>query len=133
MPRTKRQTFSGLSARERKVVGVPDDYEWGDATDHPPRPRTASVQFSLRVERSVLEGLQHLATATATSVSEVARDALERYLESGGRPAISNIHVSFPLDAGIVMQVEGGHAELSRNRFDRPAIEPRVTQSTGTY
>jgi hypothetical protein len=106
-----------LSPREREVVGEPEDYEWDETVELPARIRSDMTQFSLRVERALLEGLQALAREQATSLSEIARDALDAYLVTGGRPTISNIQVSFALDAGVLVQVEGGAtAQVSPNQ-----------------
>jgi hypothetical protein len=132
MTRVKRQDLSKLSSQEAKIVGNPDDYDWDNATLHPARVRPTTTQFSLRVEPSLLERLQDLAAAKSSTVSDVAREALERYVESGGRPAISNVLVSFPRDAGMLLQVRGGQAIVSPNRVDAPvgeqtqALEPRA-------
>lgn len=83
----------------------------------------------------MLERIQELAAATSSTVSDVAREALERYVESGGKPAISNVLVSFPRDAGMLLQVRSGHAAVSPNRSDTPASDPTselVTKSV-TY
>ena len=124
MARVKRQDFSKLSAREAEVVGKAEDYEWADATTLPARHRATTVQFSLRVEPTLLEKIQNLAAANSSTVSEVARNALERYVESGGRPAISNVLVSFPRDAGMLLQVRGGQAVISPNRSADQSGEP---------
>jgi hypothetical protein len=116
MTRAKKQGFDQLSARERSVVGSPDDYEWAHAITLPERARPEVTQFSLRVDRSLFGELQAIARGRGATFSDVAREALERYAQSGGRPAVSNIQVSFSRDAGLLLQVEGGRAELAANR-----------------
>lgn len=134
MAGVKRQDFSKLSAAERKIVGDPEDYDWEHPTRLAAKVRPSTVQFSLRVEVSLLERLQDLAAACSSTVSEVARDALDRYVESGGRPSISNVLVSFPRDAGMLLQVHGGQAVVSPNRIDAPPPEEQsILERTVTY
>lgn len=134
MAKVERQALDGLSDRERQVVGAPDDYDWATAVRQTPRSRPESVQFSLRVERSLLNSLQAFAAARNATVSDVARDALARYVRADGRPAISNVQVSFPRDVGVLLQVHGGRAELSPNRRDASPDERTPDQvGAGTY
>lgn len=135
MANSKRQEFRNLSPREAKVVGNPEDYDWANATELPVRARPTTVQFSLRVERTLLERLQDLAAASSSTVSEVAREALERYAESGGRPAVSNVLVSFPRDAGMLLHVHGGQATVSPNRAtESPSrLAPPKELATNTF
>jgi hypothetical protein len=116
MPRQKRQAFDHLSPRERAVVGDSDDYAWDAAVSLPARERPAVTQFSLRVDRVLHDGLQALAKERGVTLSDVAREALERFVRAGGRPAITNVQVSFPRDAGLLVQVAGSRAELSSSR-----------------
>jgi hypothetical protein len=60
------------------------------------------------------------------TVSEVARESLERYVRAGGRPSVANIQVSFKPDAGLLVQVEGGRAELAANRRTA-SVDERVS------
>lgn len=116
MPGARKQTFDHLSADERAVVGVAEDYDWAGATTVAGSPRPSFTQFSLRVDRELLGQLQAIAHSRGVTVSDVARESLERYVRAGGRPAVANIQVSFRPDAGLLVQVEGGRAELAANR-----------------
>ena len=116
MPRPKKQTFEHLSSRERAVVGSPDDYDWDAAVSLPARERPAVTQFSLRVEQALFDGLQAIAKERGVTLSDVAREALERFVRAGGRQAVSNVQVSFRRDTGLLVQVAGSRAELSTSR-----------------
>lgn len=116
MTRAKKQSFDHLSSRERAVAGSPDDYDWTHAIDLPELVRPEVTQFSLRVDRALFGQLQAIARGRRSTFSDVARETLERYVQSGGRPAVTNIQVSFSRDAGLLLQVEGGRAELAANR-----------------
>ena len=116
MPEIRKQTFNHLSPDERAVVGAPDDYDWAGATSAGATARPDVTQFSLRVERALLGDLRRIAQANGMTVSEAARESLELYVQMGGRPAAANIQVSFRPDAGLLVQVEGGRAELTANR-----------------
>ena len=116
MPRTRKQSFDHLSAAERQVVGEPADYAWEDAINLPARARPTTVQFSLRVDRDVFESLQKLSRERQETFSDVVREAIDRYVRAGGRPALSNIQVTFRSDLGMLVQVEGGRAEMSSSR-----------------
>lgn len=135
MPRPKKQTFEHLSPRERAAVGGPDDYDWDAAGVLPARERPAVTQFSLRVDRVLYDDLQTLAKERGVTLSDVAREALERFARAGGRPAITNVQVSFPRDAGLLVQVAGSRAELSSNRRAASPDErvPLKADSPHTY
>jgi antitoxin component of RelBE/YafQ-DinJ toxin-antitoxin module len=126
MPKTTKQTFDHLSPEERAVVGAPDDYDWAGATSIAQSARPSVTQFSLRVDRALLRQLQAIAHARGMTVSEVARESLERYVRAGGRPAIANIQVSFKPDSGLLVQVKGGRAELAANRRTA-SVDERVS------
>ncbi|MEO8570854.1 MAG: ribbon-helix-helix protein, CopG family [Chloroflexota bacterium] len=112
----KKQSFDQLSGAEREVVGNPADYEWNDAIDLPARSRPESVQFSLRVERETYEGLQAIARERHVTFSDVARDAIARYVRSGGKLALTNVQISFRKDQGMLVQIAGGRAEMTSSR-----------------
>jgi hypothetical protein len=116
MPEIRKQTFDHLSPDERAVVGAPHDYDWAGATSTGATARPDVTQFALRVERALLGGLRRIARANGMTVSEAARESLELYVQMGGRPAAANTQVSFRPDAGLLLQVEGGRAELAANR-----------------
>jgi len=116
MPEIKKQTFESLSPEERAVVGAPDDYDWAGATAVGVSARPDATQFSLRVDRTLLGELRRIAQANGVTVSEAARESLEQYVLTGGRPGAANIQISFRPDAGLLVQVEGGRAELAANR-----------------
>ena len=131
MARVKRQRLGNLSPEEAKVIGDAADYDWSDAEVLPARVRPSTVQFSLRVDSSLLDRLQGLAAASGATVSDIARSALERYVEAGGRPAVSNLVVSFPRDAGMLLRVEGTQAGVSPNRAGTdPGRRPLETSAT---
>ncbi len=127
MPETRKQTFDHLSPDERAVVGAPDDYDWAGATSVAGSARPSGTQFSLRVDRALLRQLQAIAQERGLTVSEVARESLERYVATGGRPAVANIQVSFKPDSGMLVQVEGGRAELAANRRTA-SVDERVPE-----
>jgi hypothetical protein len=129
MGRAVKQAFDNLSDEERRVVGAPDDYAWDKATVYPARSRPETVQFSLRAEQSLVEGLQAIAAQRDETFSEVVREALYRFVQNGGRPALANVLVSFPPDAGLLLQVEGRRAETSRSRRDASPDEHVPTLS----
>jgi len=134
MVRATRQRMDRLSPKERDVAGNPDEYDWDNATELPPR-APGSTQFSLRVERQLMTSLQELARIRSTTLSTVAREALEQYVASGGRPGVSNIQVSFPRDVGVLLQAGSGRTELSANRRNASPDEqtPVVQGSPGTF
>lgn len=119
MARVKRQTFDHLTDAERSVVGSPADYEWDTAIELPARGRP-TVQFSVRVDPVTFEALQALAKSRGASFSDTVRDALDRFVRNGGRPALANVQVTFGKDHKMLVQVAGGRAELptSRRRVD---------------
>jgi hypothetical protein len=131
MPRSKKQVLDELSPRERTVVGDADAYDWDAATRLPARERPAVTQFSLRVDKALFEDLQTLARERGVTLSDVAREALERFVRAGGRPAITNVQVSFPSDSGLLVQVAGTRAELSPSRRAASPDE-RVTAVVGS-
>jgi hypothetical protein len=125
MPEITKQAFENLSPDERAVVGEPDDYDWAAATTVRASVRPEATQFSLRVDRALLDDLRRIAQTNGKTVSEAARESLEQYVLTGGRPAVANIQVSFRPDAGLLLQVEGGRAELTANRRTA-SIDERV-------
>jgi len=104
MGKARRQSFDALSSDERAVVGDEDDYDWDHALERAPRVRPETVQFSLRVERDLLAQLQRLARQNDKTVSDVAREAMDRYVQAGGRPGVSNLHVSLGPNARFMVQ-----------------------------
>ena len=135
MPEAREQTFDHLSPEERAVVGAPSDYDWAGATSAAGSARPNVTQFSIRVDRALLGQLQAIARARGVTVSEVARESLERYVQAGGQPAVAHIQVSFKPDAGLLVQVEGGRAELTANRRTASVDErvPAGAPSPSTY
>lgn len=116
MPEARKQSFDHLSTAERAVAGTPEDYDWAGATSVGASTRPSVMQFSLRLDRALHLQLQAIAHAKGVTVSDAARESLEQYVQTGGRPAVANIQVSFKSDAGLLLQVEGGRAELASNR-----------------
>jgi hypothetical protein len=132
MPRSKKQELGHLSAREREVVGTPEEYDWDDAVQLPSRSRPAVTQFSLRVDQTLFDELQALARERGVTLSDVAREGLELYVRAGGRPALTNVQVSFRSDAGLLVQVPGGRAELAANHRSASPDE-RVPPFAGSF
>lgn len=117
MPVAKRQTFDKLSEKERRIVGDPEDYDWENAIVDQARQRQGqSVQFSLRIERAEVAALQALAAGRGTTFSETVREAIRRYLASGGAPALTNIQVS--VGSSAILRTEGRPSQLQPNRAD---------------
>ena len=116
MSKITKQTFDHLSPEERAVVGAPGDYNWAGASSVGASTRPDVTQFSLRVDRVLLADLRRIAQSNGMTVSEAARESLEQYVLTGGRAAVANIQISFRRDAGLLLQVEGGRAELAANR-----------------
>jgi len=131
MPKKINREFAVLSSTERVVVGTSDDYAWEKAIELPARPRTASVQFSIRVDREVVDALQRLSRERSGTFSETVREALERFVKSGGRPALSNVQVTFGRDYQMLVQVAGGRAEVPTNRRSRDPNERSSLRETG--
>ena len=116
VPSAKKQTFDQLSDAERAVVGRPDDYDWENAEQLPARARPSTVQFSLRIDRQVFEAVQRMSAERGSTFSESVREAIERYVRSGGRPAFSNVQVTFSPEHQLIVQVAGAKAEPPSNR-----------------
>jgi hypothetical protein len=78
---------------------------------------------------------QAIARERGLTVSEVARESLERYVATGGRLAVASIQVSFKPGSGMLVQVEGGRAELAANRRTASVDErvPAVALAPATY
>jgi hypothetical protein len=120
-----RQAFGRLSGRERAVVGSPRDYDWDHATTLPARTRPESVQFSIRVERDLLEGLQEIARREETTFSDIVRFALRNFVEKGGATSgLSNVVVTFGR-VPMLIQVRGQQAEVPANRRT-PLVDERI-------
>lgn len=115
MPRVKKQVFDHLTSGEREVIGTPEDYDWEGAIHLPARPRP-TVQFSVRVDPITFEALQVLAKSRGSTFSDTVRDALDRFVRNGGRPALSNVQVTFGKDHKMLVQVAGGRAEVPTSR-----------------
>lgn len=71
-----------LTPEEREAVGQPGDLV--DEARVPPRPRSSSVIFSLRIDRPTFERLSVLAEERGRRFSDVAREALRAYVEPKG-------------------------------------------------
>lgn len=111
------EAFDHLSAEERAVVGDPDEYQ--NAARLPARSvRTETAQFSLRLPRTEFIALQELAARKGVSFSEVAREALSRYVQSGGAPGLTSITIA--RSAGFLL-AQGSQASLPSNRASRTA------------
>jgi hypothetical protein len=116
VPKTRKQKFDHLSPAESQVVGVPDDYDWDHAIDLPARPRSDSVQFSVRVDREAFVCLHAISRERNTTFSDTVREAIARYVRTGGKLALTNVQVSFRRDQGMLVQVPGRRAEVPTSR-----------------
>lgn len=133
MTRAKQQAFDHLSPEERAVVGEPQDYDWENAVDLPARQRPAATQFSLRVEESLLHQLQAIARERGVTVSEVAREALGQFVESGGRTPQPTFQISFPGGVGLLLHVETGRSEPPATRPASKVLElPEFVRASET-
>jgi antitoxin component of RelBE/YafQ-DinJ toxin-antitoxin module len=74
---------AGLTPAERALIGSPAD--WVTEGVVPARPKSATTMFSLRVDRRTFDALSDIAARRGLTFSEVARDALRQYVDSGGR------------------------------------------------
>ena len=115
MPRVRKQRFDHLSFAEKEVVGNPDNYAWGAAIELPARSRP-TVQFSVRVDGATYEALQALSKGRGTSFSDTVREALDRFVRNGGRPALSNVLVTYGKVDRMLVHVPGGRAEVPTSR-----------------
>lgn len=107
--------FPKLSARERAAVGTPGDYAWDEAVKEPARIRPETVQFSVRVDRDLFEGLQDVATRQDATFSDVVRFAIRNFVRNGGRSGLSNVVVTYG-GGSLLVQLPGQRAEVPANR-----------------
>lgn len=104
---------SDLTAIEKELAGGP-----GDLVDDqvvPARPRSSTVMFSLRVDRSTFEALSDLAEKRGRPFSEIAREALRSYVDR-------------PIDDRSYRVLEAIAAKLGVE----PALEVAGTESAGS-
>jgi antitoxin component of RelBE/YafQ-DinJ toxin-antitoxin module len=78
---TNRRT--DLTPDEQALVGNAAD--WVTEAVVPPRSKSTTAMFSLRVDRRTFEALSDMAERRGLTFSEVAREALRQYVDSGGR------------------------------------------------
>jgi hypothetical protein len=71
-----------LTAEETEIVGMPGDLVSEEPV--PARRRSNTVMVSIRVDRSVFDGLSRLAEAGGRTFSETAREALRRFVGEHG-------------------------------------------------
>jgi len=74
---------SDLTADERALIGTPAD--WVTDAVVPARPKSTSAMFSMRVDRQTFDAIGEMAEGRGLTFSEVAREALRQYVDSGGR------------------------------------------------
>ena len=110
--------FTRLSAAERDAIGSLDDFAWDEALALPARTRPEMVQFSVRVERDLFEGLQAIADHQAATFSDVVRYALRTFVTPGAAPrGISNVFVtSGPTRGPLYLDIQGQRTELAASR-----------------
>jgi ribbon-helix-helix CopG family protein len=131
--------FEQLSPRERAAIGSRQDYEWDDPTTLPARDRPESMQFSIRVDRELYEGLQEIARRQDVNFSDAVRFALRNFVRKGGvTSGLSNVVVTFGR-VPLLLQIPGQRAGVPSNR--RTALaderiptlidEPPVTAASG--
>jgi predicted HicB family RNase H-like nuclease len=78
-----------LKQRDRAIIGTEDD--WGEAEEIRRSPRRqGGAQFSLRIDRSQIEALRHVADAQGISFSDAARNAIREYV-SGHDRSVQNV------------------------------------------
>ena len=125
MSKAKRQSFDHLSQDERRAIGNPDDYDWENALDLPARARRSeTAQFSLRISRTDMGAVQAIAARHGIKFSEAVRDAIRRYIASGGSPALTNIQVS--VGSIGILRSEGRTAQLQPNRAEPGTADLRL-------
>ncbi len=111
-----------LTAGEREAVGQPGDLV--DEERVPARPRSASVMFSLRIDRATFERLSDLAEERGRRFSEVAREALRMYVEPKSEsPSSRDLLEAIADKLGVVAPPEGSSSARpsSPRRRARPA------------
>lgn len=95
--------YADLTPDERALVGNPA--EWVTEAVVPARPKSTTAMFSLRVDRRTFEALSDIAERRGLTFSEVARDALRQYVDSGGRLISISAH-ELIIEAETVRLVE---------------------------
>jgi hypothetical protein len=76
------------------------------------------LQFSVRVERDLFEGLQAMAEGQQATFSDVVRFALRNFVSRGGAVrGISNVYITTgPTRGPMSVEVPGQRAELAASR-----------------
>ncbi len=92
-----------LTPDERVLIGDPAD--WVTEAIVPARPKSTTAMFSLRVDRRTFEALSDMADRRGLTFSEVAREALRQYVDSGGRMISISAH-ELVIEAQTVRLVE---------------------------
>jgi antitoxin component of RelBE/YafQ-DinJ toxin-antitoxin module len=92
-----------LTPDERALVGNPAD--WLTDAVVPARPKSTTAMFSLRVDRRTFDALSDMADRRGLTFSEVVREALRQYVDSGGR-LISISATELTIQAETVRLVE---------------------------
>jgi len=121
--------FTRLSPVESDAVGGLDDYAWDEAVTLPARSRPEMMQFSVRVERELVEGLQGIAEHQGATFSDVVRFALRTFVTRGGAPrGISNVFITNgPTRGPLNFAVQGQGTELGASRrMPGPNVRVRV-------
>ena len=113
--------YADLTPDERALIGQPVD--WVTEAIVPTRPKSTTAMFSLRVDRRTFDALGEIAERRGLTFSEVAREALRQYVESGGRLISISAH-ELIIEADSVRLVEPPH---SRRRSTKVATSRRQT------
>lgn len=118
MTKEARLSRSPLTEDESRIVGEPGDLV--DEERVPDRPRSATVMFSLRLDRQTFEALGDLAERRGRTFSDFAREALRDYVaRSGGDPSLrllEAIAAKVGVDPIEGYPSPGGHGGPKRRR-----------------
>jgi hypothetical protein len=95
--------YADLTPDERALIGTPAD--WVTEAVVPARPKSTTTMFSLRVDRRTFDALGDIAERRGLTFSEVAREALRQYVDSGGRLISISAH-ELIIQAETVRMVE---------------------------
>ena len=118
---------TALTPDERILVGTAGD--WVTEAVIPARPKSASAMFSLRVDRQTFDALGGMAEGRGLTFSEVAREALRQYVDSGGR-MISISTRELTIEAETVRFLEPAPTRGRLTKPDKPRRQARLAPST---
>ena len=116
-----------LTPDERALVGNPAD--WVTEALVPARPKSTTAMFSLRVDRRTFEALGDIAERRGLTFSEVAREALRHYVDSGGRLISISAH-ELIIEAETVRVVEPKPSSRRAAKVDTGRRQARLATST---